>query len=808
MTAIERRPGREMSGDAPQVAGRALIDLALVDPELALRRAGAVLGRRRVDAALRVAAWHAVASARVELGEFTVARRVAARAVGVGGAQRPELRLLLAWIEHNRGRLDASERHLAALPAGLADTLAARARCVRGLNLCVRGDYARAVPELTAAIAASRRHGDSRWEANGLVGRGVVRSLQLRLAAAEADLAAAQRVCAARGESERAASCLHNRGFVAAQAGDIPRALALFAEAERAGLRARERGEALLDRATTLLAGGLVADAGEALARASALLDGAGRGLRLAEACLALGECAFRAGSIPMARDAAGRASVSFRRQRRAGWVAAARALELRIRLAERAEVSMTEVRRVAERAARHGFRLEAAWLRLAAAEPRLWLDVERERARGPAALRAAGWLARARLAAAEGRSVFPACRAGLGVVDRYAAGMGALELQAGVAGLATALARTGLGAALRSGRPRTVLAWVERCRAAAFRVAPVRPPEDPALRAALVELRDAQGGAPHRVAALEETVRRLSLAAPGRVPEPADPPLGRFGDRALLSYWVHDGELGVVTVVDRGVRLHRLGPAGPLADHVDALRLAAGVGSPAESLAAARLDRVLLAPVRAVVGDRPLVVVPAGELRGLPWAALPTCAGRPVSVVPTAAVWRPRTPGTGRRVWVAGPRLAHATTEVATLHGRWGGQRRSTVDGTLDAMEGAEIAHLAAHCRFREDSPMFTAVELADGPLYAYDLDRLTEPPRLLVLSACEGARGALVGLAAVLLRRGTALVASTTPVPDAAAEPLFAAMYTRLADGLSTAEALATAQRDHGHLGFVCLG
>lgn len=793
--------------------GPDLVDLALVAPELALRRAGEVLAGR-VDAATRAAALHAVASARVELGEFTVARRVARLALRAGGGHRSELGLLLAWIEHNRGDLDASARHLAALPSGLPGATAARARCVRGLNLCVSGDYERAVPLLTGAIVASRRHRDARWEANGLVGRGVVRSLQLRLTAAEADLAAAQRLCTARGESARAASCLHNRGFVAAQGGDLPRALALFDEAERAGVRAPE---AMVDRANTLLAGGLVADAAEVLARASALLDGTGRGLALAEACLALGECAFRGGDLSTAGQAARRASALFRGQRRPAWAVAARALELRTHLATRAGLaeSVVEAERVAGRAAGGGFRLAAASLRIAAAEVaeppvarRLLRGVERERVRGPAALRATGWLARARLAAVDGRSVFPACRAGLGVVDRYAAGMGAAELRAGVAGLAGDLARTGLGAALRAGDPRTVLAWVERGRIAASRVAPVRPPADPALRAALVELRDARGGPPRRVAALEETVRRLSLRAGGFEPSRRGLPLDRLGDAALLSYWVADGELGVVSVVGRTARLHRLGPAGRLADHVDALRFAAGVRGPGERRAAERLDRGLLAPVRSFVGDRALVVVPAGELRELPWAALPSCAGRPVSVVPCAGAWEPRTPGTGTRVWVAGPGLEHAEPEIRRLHRRWGGRRRSTVGPALAAMDGAELAHVAAHCRFREDNPMFTGVELADGPLYAYDLDGLARPPRLLVLSACEGARGGLLGLAAVLLRRGTTLVASTIPVPDDAATRLMTGLHERLAAGLGVAAALAEAQHAHGHLGFVCLG
>src|SRR5256885_10857576 len=37
---------------------------------------------------------------------------------------------------------------------------------------------------------------------------------------------------------------------------------------------------------------------------------------------------------------------------------------------------------------------------------------------------------------------------------------------------------------------------------------------------------------------------------------------------------------------------------------------------------------------------DRPLIIVPTGSLHALPWTALPTCAGRPVSVTPSARLW------------------------------------------------------------------------------------------------------------------------------------------------------------------------
>ena len=45
--------------------------------------------------------------------------------------------------------------------------------------------------------------------------------------------------------------------------------------------------------------------------------------------------------------------------------------------------------------------------------------------------------------------------------------------------------------------------------------------------------------------------------------------------------------------------------------------------------------------PLLPDIGDRELVVVPTGILMTVPWAALPGCAGRPVTVAPSATVWR-----------------------------------------------------------------------------------------------------------------------------------------------------------------------
>ncbi|MFC4946126.1 CHAT domain-containing protein [Pseudonocardia sp. GCM10023141] len=67
------------------------------------------------------------------------------------------------------------------------------------------------------------------------------------------------------------------------------------------------------------------------------------------------------------------------------------------------------------------------------------------------------------------------------------------------------------------------------------------------------------------------------------------------------------------------------------------------------------RLDALLLGPLADLCDGRELVVVPTGALHAVPWAALPSCAGRPVSVAPSAALcMRAATdgPGAARCSW------------------------------------------------------------------------------------------------------------------------------------------------------------
>jgi CHAT domain-containing protein len=172
-----------------------------------------------------------------------------------------------------------------------------------------------------------------------------------------------------------------------------------------------------------------------------------------------------------------------------------------------------------------------------------------------------------------------------------------------------------------------------------------------------------------------------------------------------------------------------------------------------------------------------------------------------------------------GAPVWIAGPGLEHAEREVEGLHAVAGGRllvgAEAISERVLSTVDGAAIVHIAAHGRFRDDQPLLSCVDLADGPLYAYDLDRLHRGPTTVVLSACDVGRSAvsrgdqLSGLATTLLGRGTAtVIASVVPVPDERTAGVMTSLHRALRAGRPAAAALAEAQAAHGETGFVCLG
>ena len=392
---------------------------------------------------------------------------------------------------------------------------------------------------------------------------------------------------------------------------------------------------------------------------------------------------------------------------------------------------------------------------------------------------------------------------------------------------------------------------WAEQWRAEGLRTPSVRPPQDAALAIDLSELRrvatelDEAARTGHstaallgRQAALERAIARRARRAGGTAAGVG--PAGSLqrlraalDGRALLELIQLGDRLWSVTVTERNQRLRCLGPISDVLAEMGNLRfalrrmvtrrgsaasMAASVAASVESAvhASARLDDILIAPSRADIGDRPLVIVPTGELHALPWAALPHCRDRPFTVAPSGAIWLaaeqrpaplPRSPTAGV-VLVAGPALAGGSEEVNDLATLYGDAHpmtgsRSDVSAVMGALDGSRLAHIAAHGTYRADSPLFSSLRLADGPLTVYDLEGLSRPPALLVLSACDSGVSAvrpgdeLMGLSSALLGLGTrSVVAGALVVPDSATRPLMLEFHRRLIAGDRPAVALAGAR------------
>lgn len=828
----------------------------------------------------RATAHRAIGLALRELNDLPGSVRQLRRSVRVadrdGSPQVAALaRMSLGYALASAGRNEAALRAVSAALERLTGADAGRARMQRGVVLQYRGRYDEATRDYDAAVQIAQREGDLLLEARARNNRGVMQTHRATVRGLP-DLHRAEEIFRELGLELAATDVRWNLGIAAARGGATGSALRIFAAVDEEYRRLDvPRPGLLLNRLELLLSVPLLAEAAALAATAVQELAGRRMASHLAEALLGQARVALLADDPDTAAAAARRARRLFQRQGRSTWAVLAGSVELRanLRRGVRTGASLSRMVRSAALLDEAGWpgpaltvRIEAA--RLAAELRRDGLARElltvagRARRGGTAGRRAQGWYATALLhrLAGDDRAASAALRRGLAVVDAHRASLGATELRANSGDQGRELAAEGLLIAVAGARPARVLAWAELWRANALRMTPVAPPGDPVLADTLTELRStaaradsaAAAGLPvaalrRRQAHLEQRVRDRTrhTAGGGAVSRPpgvrqlAD----RLGDSVLVEYVGHAGALLAVVLRDGRCTLHQLGVLDETLHQVRlqrfALRrlVARGDAEPARRAAvhaAAQLDAGLLAPLRGRLGDRPLVVVPIGQLHALAWSALPTCAGRPVTVAPSAAAWLRaggRPAPTGAPVLVAGPRLAAADAEVRTLAAAQPDARvltggAATADAVLAALNGARLAHVAAHGAFRSDNPLLSTLDLADGPLTAYELERLAAAPGCVVLSACESGLSAVrpgdevMGLAAVLLGAGTrSLVVSLLPVPADRTTELMLSLHERMRAGCAPAQALAAAQlrlcADAGDgvgqataAAFVCLG
>ncbi|WP_335986318.1 CHAT domain-containing protein [Glycomyces sp. MUSA5-2] len=501
-----------------------------------------------------------------------------------------------------------------------------------------------------------------------------------------------------------------------------------------------------------------------------------------------------------------------------------------------------------------------AARARIRAGELELAEEALRFELSGPAhevlAESLARFAAKAELAIARDEDPMPDLRTGLDLLDDYRTTFGSVEFQAGVSALGVQLSSKGLTHTTNHGSPAEMLQWAERCRGQALRIPPVKSSSDPNAREALGRLRLARqelwdlqvegaetADALERVRGLEAEIRDYDRARPGpreqaeRIASSEIHELAESRETVVVSLFEVGGILRAVLAGGDGLRHVPLMPLDEASElerrlgaDLDALsrtfhhpeRLRQSVES------AMRRNATVLAegiwdPIAGYVGDRQAVVIPHSQLAWVPWPLLPPLRGRPFTVTPSAEAWwravhRPA--ATGPAIVAAGPRLVRADSEVDAVGALYPEARliraeKSDPEAVLKGLDGASVAHLAAHGHHEPDNVLFSRLDFGLGPLNAYELLGLDQPPQHVVLSACDLGRSTVevgnetLGFTAALLHAGTStVVSSLAKVPDSMAAEMMVDYHRRCAAGASPAEALAAVGEQRPWHPFVAFG
>lgn len=699
-----------------------------------------------------------------------------------------------------------------------------------------------------------------------LLNSGALHVEQGSLSQARTDLERAAGIARRIGDRQLEHIALHNLGCLEFIAGDLPHALRLMQDSLEIDQETLE-GLTHLDRSRVLLAAGLPDEADDALGQAAELFRRDRCWQDLGEVDLTRAEVALLTGRVTDTRRLAARARDRFRRHGNDRWRRAAELVLVQADQAagRRAGRLLLPARRLAAEFTEAGLPTQARSAALLAAELELELGradeadqmlarAGRLRPNDPIALRLHSHLVRAEIL--ERRSQRPAARQvlrrGLEDLAAYQAQFGGIDLQSASAVHGRRLAQRDLELALRSGRPGSVIAAVERSRAVSGRITPVTPPADPRTAELLAELRrvvEVPEPARQRIAELQSELRARSWLSSGS--RAWHPPASVAELRAAAA--LDDCHLVMVTELHGRLSAVTIPPSGPpkLVELADGdpvrgwqhrlfadLDLLANAGLPAALRAAAtqslrrgaaELGRLLAAALPD--DDRAVVISPASELLVLPWPLLPPLRGRPVCVSPSLSGWhRARTGLLGARTEastpsvtaIAGPGLPRARQETAAVADAWAGRAAAydrpsaTPAELLAALATNRVVHVAAHGVHHGQNPMFSSLSLTGGPLFAYDVDRRGRVPEHVVLSACDVGRSTVrageetLGLTSVLLQLGcSSVVAGVARVHDDAAAETMQRYHAELAAGRSAAEALCSAgEQVDAWSPFVCFG
>jgi tetratricopeptide (TPR) repeat protein len=738
---------------------------------------------------------------------------------------------------------------------GVLPVTAGLARSQLGLLHMYNADASAAMANFSQAVAILQD--EPLHLGRMLLNRGFLLLQQGDPISASNDFAAAVHQFDLAGESEGRAKAVFNLGYSHLLQNDLVAAIQNMDEASHSLADLSPVNSAIVqqDRAEVLVASGRIRDAIEALEVAVSTYGSQGLLRYQAESELVLARTLLAddaARSKAVARTAARR----FRRHGSEPWAVRADAVALIAEieggsrskaLADMCDTVVKRLRRAghghdAQRLALHAVRVLVRRGQIPDAAKRL--TRVRVNSDSPITTQLLAREVRAELAAARRDNVRTRAHArqGLQELHSWQATFGSLDLQSSSVGHGQHLARLGLRAALDDGRPEVVFEWSERARALASKVTTLRPPPDPDLAADLTALRLLDPSETAKARELRERIRSKTwYAAEGSVGEPVT--LGALQVRlrkdhaALVAHIVLDDVITALVVTGDEAFVVPLDGATRVRDQLD--RIAADLdfaahhpgGSFGQTVKASLEDDLaavageLVTPLLNLVADRRVVLTPSALLAGTPWTLLPGFKGRPVTVPTSATRWLElveRRRSKPKRIGlVAGPRVERAAEEVDRAAAEWvsadvlhGDDANAAKVGEVAAR--VDVLHLAGHGVHAGDHPLFSAVELADGPWFGHDIDLLPRTPEIVVLSACELGQVSVlrgdetVGMTAAWLHAGARTVLSSPAlVADEVACDALAHWHRLLAAGATPADALAAviAEAD-GVVPFLCFG
>ena len=304
--------------------------------------------------------------------------------------------------------------------------------------------------------------------------------------------------------------------------------------------------------------------------------------------------------------------------------------------------------------------------------------------------------------------------------------------------------------------------------------------------------------------------------------------------EAALVEYGALGKELFAFVVTRETVEVVRnLGSASEVAKEIEQFRfqidaLRSGSKQIRKHLSSLRertlrhlsalYDR-LIRPIKSLIGERNLIIVPREQLHYLPFHALYDGAQhlieqREIVLAPSALVWQqclslPSSPiKRALLLGVADDQIPSVRNEIAAITKLFDEPKvMLDEDAGMESLRqhagACDVLHLACHARFRPDNPLFSALKLSDAWLTVRDVYSLKLNCSLVTLSACEtglnkvGRGEELTGLARGFLSNGCpSVMLSLWTVDDEATAELMSVFYRELLNGANVAASIRAAQ------------